>query len=58
MSAFIKASSMALQAVPEVNSRIENDSIVYQDYVDISIAVATPKGLVTPGIILKCNIHV
>lgn len=40
---------MALQFVPEVNARIEKDAVVYQDYVDISVAVATPKGLVTPG---------
>lgn len=48
MSAFIKASASALQAVPEVNGRIEGDEVVYSDFVDISVAVATPKGLVTP----------
>ena len=34
--------------VPAVNAVIDGDDIVYRDYVDISIAVATPKGLVVP----------
>ncbi|KAL6761171.1 dihydrolipoamide succinyltransferase [Haematococcus lacustris] len=48
MSAFIKASAYALNEVPAVNGVIDGDEIVYRDYVDISIAVATPKGLVVP----------
>lgn len=48
MSAFLKASAVALQDVPEVNASIEGSDIIYHDYVDISVAVATPKGLVTP----------
>lgn len=48
MSAFIKASCEALKHVPEVNARIEGDQIVYNDFMDVSVAVATPKGLVTP----------
>jgi 2-oxoglutarate dehydrogenase E2 component (dihydrolipoamide succinyltransferase) len=48
MSPFIKAASVALREIPAVNGRIEGDTIVYQDYTDISVAVATPKGLVTP----------
>lgn len=48
MSAFIKASAYALAEVPAVNGVIDGDEIVYRDYVDISIAVATPKGLVVP----------
>ncbi|OZJ05746.1 hypothetical protein BZG36_01281 [Bifiguratus adelaidae] len=48
MSAFAKASCVALQELPAVNGSIEGDSIVYHDYVDLSVAVATPKGLVTP----------
>ncbi|KAJ2846846.1 hypothetical protein IWW36_004151, partial [Coemansia brasiliensis] len=48
MGAFVKASSFALQAVPEVNASIDGDHLVYYDYCDISVAVATPKGLVTP----------
>lgn len=48
MSAFVKASADALQLVPAVNAVIDGDEIVYRDYTDISIAVATPKGLVVP----------
>jgi 2-oxoglutarate dehydrogenase E2 component (dihydrolipoamide succinyltransferase) len=43
MSAFIKASAYALQDQPIINAVIENNEIVYRDYVDISVAVATPK---------------
>jgi len=50
MSAFIKAAAHALQSEPTVNAVIENNEIVYRDYVDISVAVATPKGLVVPVI--------
>src|SRR5271170_3643592 len=52
MSAFAKACVLAMKDIPAVNASIEGpgggDTIVYRDYVDISIAVATPKGLVTP----------
>lgn len=48
MSAFVKASCLALKEIPAVNASIEGDEIVYRDYVDLSIAVSTPKGLVTP----------
>lgn len=48
MSAFAKACSLALQEIPAANASIEGDEIVYRDYVDLSVAVATPKGLVTP----------
>ncbi|KAJ1969794.1 2-oxoglutarate dehydrogenase complex E2 component [Dispira parvispora] len=48
MSGFVKAATYALKEVPEVNACIEGDQIVYHDYADISVAVATPKGLVTP----------
>ncbi|CAI2175838.1 7800_t:CDS:10, partial [Funneliformis geosporum] len=52
MSAFVKASVFALQEIPVVNASIEGpnggDTIVFRDYVDMSVAVATPKGLVTP----------
>jgi 2-oxoglutarate dehydrogenase E2 component (dihydrolipoamide succinyltransferase) len=43
MSAFVKASANALMDSPIVNAVIENNEIVYRDYVDISVAVATPK---------------
>lgn len=48
MSAFVKASANALQYVPAVNAVIEDDDIVYRDFIDISVAVSTPKGLVVP----------
>ena len=52
MSVFTKASILAMKDVPTVNASIEGpgggDTIVYRDYVDVSVAVATPKGLVTP----------
>ncbi|KAJ2731907.1 hypothetical protein IW152_004197 [Coemansia sp. BCRC 34962] len=48
MGAFVKASTHALQTVPEVNASIDGDHLVYYDYCDVSVAVATPKGLVTP----------
>ncbi|CAB0010505.1 unnamed protein product [Nesidiocoris tenuis] len=48
MSAFVKAAAYALQEQPVVNAVIDGAEIVYRDYVDISVAVATPKGLVVP----------
>ncbi|KAF7504107.1 2-oxoglutarate dehydrogenase complex E2 component [Endocarpon pusillum] len=52
MSAFARACILALKEIPAANASIEGpgggDTIVYRDYVDISVAVATPKGLVTP----------
>ena len=46
MSAFVRASVCALQEQPIVNAVIENTDIVHRDYVDISVAVATPKVLI------------
>lgn len=43
MSVFLKASAYALQNQPVVNAVIEGNEIIYRDYVDISVAVATPK---------------
>ncbi len=48
MSAFLKASALALQEIPAVNAVIEGGDIVYRDYVDVSVAVASPRGLVVP----------
>merc|ERR1712088_1195586 len=48
MSAFVKASAYALTKQPTVNAVIEGQETVYRDFVDISVAVATPKGLVVP----------
>lgn len=46
MSAFVKASVAGLQEMPAINSYIEGKEVVYHDYCDISVAVATPNGLV------------
>ena len=48
MGFFAKAACLALKDIPAVNARIEGDEIVYHDYVDISVAVSAPNGLVTP----------
>lgn len=52
MSFFSKACSLALMDFPAVNAQldVENGKVIYHDYVDISIAVSTPKGLVVPVI--------
>jgi len=50
MSGFVKAAVTALQSQPVVNAVIDGDDIIYRDYIDISIAVGTPKGLVVPVI--------
>ncbi|CAK1552345.1 unnamed protein product [Leptosia nina] len=48
MSPFLKAAANALLDQPVLNAVIIGDDVIYRDYVDISVAVATPKGLVTP----------
>lgn len=48
MSFFTKAVCMALNEWPSVNARIEEEEIVYSNFVDVSIAVSGPKGLVVP----------
>jgi 2-oxoglutarate dehydrogenase E2 component (dihydrolipoamide succinyltransferase) len=50
MSFFTKAVCEALKEFPAVNARIEGEEIVYSDFVDVSIAVSAPKGLVVPVI--------
>ena len=48
MSFYVKAVTEALKRFPEVNASIDGNDIVYHNYFDISIAVSTPRGLVTP----------
>lgn len=48
MSFYVKAVVEALKRYPEINASLDGDDIVYHNYVDISIAVSTPRGLVTP----------
>jgi len=50
MSVFVKAATAALQEVPAINAYIDDEAkeIVYRDYCDVSVAVASPNGLVVP----------
>jgi len=48
MSFFAKAAVLGLRDVPAVNGVIDGDEIVYRDYVDLSVAVSAPQGLVVP----------
>ncbi len=48
MGFFVKAVALATRDVPSVNGRIEGEEIVYHDYLDVSVAVSAPKGLVVP----------
>jgi len=48
MGFFVKACALAAKDVPSVNASLEGDEIVYHDYLDVSIAVSAPKGLVVP----------
>lgn len=54
MSFFTKAVVKALEEVPSVNSRIEGEYIIKQNYYDIGIAVGTDKGLMVP-VVRECN---
>ncbi|HEY6048115.1 MAG TPA: 2-oxoglutarate dehydrogenase complex dihydrolipoyllysine-residue succinyltransferase, partial [Sphingomicrobium sp.] len=48
MGFFVKACALAAKDVPSVNASLEGDEIVYHSYLDVSIAVSAPKGLVVP----------
>ncbi|OSN11918.1 dihydrolipoamide succinyltransferase [Lonsdalea iberica] len=48
MSFYIKAVVEALKRFPEVNASLDGEDVVYHNYFDVSIAVSTPRGLVTP----------
>jgi 2-oxoglutarate dehydrogenase E2 component (dihydrolipoamide succinyltransferase) len=50
MSLFAKACATALMEMPDVNAMIDGDEIIYNNFVDISIAISTPNGLVVPPI--------
>ncbi|MCK3658749.1 dihydrolipoamide succinyltransferase [Pasteurellaceae bacterium Pebbles2] len=54
MSFYVKAVVEALKRYPEINASIDGDDIVYHNYFDISIAVSTPRGLVTP-VLRNCD---
>jgi 2-oxoglutarate dehydrogenase E2 component (dihydrolipoamide succinyltransferase) len=48
MSFFVKAATEALKRHPVINASVDGNDIIYHGYQDISIAVSTDKGLVTP----------
>ncbi|MGO1540885.1 MAG: dihydrolipoyllysine-residue succinyltransferase [Luteimonas sp.] len=48
MSFFAKAAANALQKYPVVNASVDGDDIIYHGYADISVAISTERGLVTP----------
>ena len=48
MGFFVRAAIAALRDIPALNAKIDGDDIVYRDYYNISVAVATDSGLVTP----------
>ena len=50
MGFFVKAAVLAAHDVPAVNASIEGEEIVYHDYLDVSVAVSAPNGLVVPVI--------
>jgi 2-oxoglutarate dehydrogenase E2 component (dihydrolipoamide succinyltransferase) len=48
MSFFTRACALALQKYPKVNAFLDGEEIVMNDFVDVSIAVSSPKGLMVP----------
>ena len=48
MGFFVKAAALAARDVPSVNASLDGDTIVYHDYLDVSVAVSGPKGLFVP----------
>jgi 2-oxoglutarate dehydrogenase E2 component (dihydrolipoamide succinyltransferase) len=48
MGFFVKACALAAKDVPAVNASLDGEDIVYHDYLDVSVAVSAPKGLVVP----------
>ncbi len=48
MSFFVKAAIAALKEFPQLNAEVRGDDIIYRNYFDIGVAVATPPGLVVP----------
>ena len=50
MSFFIKACCNALLEIPEINAEIDDDEIIYKNFVNMSVAIGTPTGLVAPVI--------
>lgn len=50
MSFFVKAATIVLKEIPNVNAEIDNDYLIYKNYYNIGVAVGTDQGLVVPVI--------
>lgn len=50
MSIFAKACAKVLMEMPAVNAQLDENDLIYHDFVDISIAISTPTGLVVPPV--------
>jgi len=50
MSLFAKACAQVLMEMPGVNAILDGNELIYHDYVDISVAISTPTGLVVPPV--------
>lgn len=50
MGFFAKAVCEAMETYPAINAQVDGDNMVTHDYVDLGIAVSTPKGLVVPNV--------
>jgi len=48
MSAFVKAATMSLMKYPAINGAIDGKEVLYHDYVDMAVEVATPEGIIVP----------
>ena len=48
MSFFVRASVEVLKRYPAVNASLDGDDMIYHGYQDISVAIGSPRGLVTP----------
>jgi len=55
MSLFVKACVFALKEVPAVNAEIDGQDLIYKNHYDISVAVGTERGLVTP-VVRDCDV--
>jgi 2-oxoglutarate dehydrogenase E2 component (dihydrolipoamide succinyltransferase) len=55
MSFFVKACVFALKDVPAVNAEIDGQDLIYKNHYDISVAVGTERGLVTP-VVRDCDV--
>ncbi|MEM7035338.1 MAG: 2-oxoglutarate dehydrogenase complex dihydrolipoyllysine-residue succinyltransferase [Bacteroidota bacterium] len=50
MGFFVKACCEAMKFFPAINAQIDGDDMIFHDYVDVGVAVSTPRGLVVPNI--------